>query len=217
MIDYRTGDVFTVELKRASFALVYADPPYANCRFHYARQNKSRQWGRNARADYIRTLIARMDWLRAEDGICALSMGSPELRLLHLFPSTSRVLAWVKPFAPNRPGVWPTYATEYLITWGCSVSRLEQKQAKATPKDWLLLAPAVPKAGDHENPKPDAFGDWILDVTLGPRSGAVLELFAGTYPISRAADRRGLNAVAIDFVNWLERDTPLLVVGGDAA
>src|SRR5882672_6186438 len=93
-------DVFSADLPLRHFALVYADPPYAGCRFKYARRNGSRQWGRNARADFLRELIARMDALRCETGVCALSMASPELRLLHLFPSTARVLAWVKPYAP---------------------------------------------------------------------------------------------------------------------
>ena len=181
------GDVFEVDLPRRSFRLVYADPPYANCRFKYARRNGSRQRGRNARADFTRELVARMEWLRAPDGICALSMTSNEaLKLGCMFPSNARILAWTKPFAPHRPHVYPTYAWEPVVAWGKFCGREEQRQTK-TPHDWLNLSPKVPRKGGHETPKPQAFADWLLNVTLGPRRGDVLELFAGTAPVARGA------------------------------
>ncbi len=199
------GDVFAAALPARSFDLVYADPPYANCRFKYARGNNSRQWGRDSRADFMRELIARMQSLRSPEGICALSMGAPEWRLAPLFPSKARLFFWTKPYAPHRPGVWPTYATELVVAWGGFVNREEQKRAKRTPFDWLNLSPAVPKGGgEHENPKPVEFGDWLLDLTLGPRCGKVLELFAGTSPICRAAESRGCEATGVDLTQWFD-------------
>lgn len=195
--------MFTVDLPKKSFTLVYADPPYANCRFKYARQNNSRQRGRDARADYLRELVARMESLRAPDGICALSAAVPELRLLYLFPSKARVAAWTKPYAPMRPGVWPCYAWEPVIIWGRFVNREEQRTAE-TPRDWWHHAPQRPKKDGHENPKPPAFGDWILNLTLGPRKGPVCELFAGTAPIGRAAGLRGIPSTCVDLVDWTE-------------
>lgn len=197
------GDALTLELP-GQFDLVYADPPYAGCRFKYARKNNSRQWGRDARADFLRELIARIESLRSENGVGALSMGTPELRLLHLFPTKARVFAWVKPYAPNRPGVWPTFAWEPVVAWGRFPNREEQRLS-ATPKDWLQLSPAVPKRGpgEHENPKPLAFGDWILDLTLGTRPGRVLELYAGTAPVVTQALARGLEAHGVE----LSRET----------
>lgn len=194
------GDVFDVELPARQFVLVYADPPYAGCRFKYARRNNSRQWGRNARGDFMRELIARMESLRHENGVCAISMATPELRLLNLFPSNHRVFAWTKPYAPHRPHVWPTYAWEPVVAWGKFPGRDEQKESK-TPHDWLNLSPKVPKKGGHETPKPDAFATWVVELCLGPRIGHVLELFAGTYPICKEANRRNLPAVAVD-VDW---------------
>jgi hypothetical protein len=191
------GDVFTAAVG-TGFDLVYADPPYANCRFKYARANNSRQWGRDARADFLRELIARLDGLRGPDGVAAISMATPELRLLSLFPSKARVFAWVKPYAPNRPGVWPTYAWEPVVAWGRFPNRVEQRSAKKTPKDWLHLAPAVPKKGGHENPKPDGFAEWLLDLTMGPRIGRVCELFAGSAPVCLAAIARNNEAVAVE-------------------
>lgn len=197
------ADVFEAELLPKSFALVYADPPYANCRFKYARQNNSRQWGRNARADFLRDIIARMESLRAPSGVCAISMATPELELLSLFPSKRRVMAWTKPYAPMRPGVWPCYAWEPLVCWGRFPNREEQKTGK-TPHDWLHLAPKRPKKseGAHENPKPEEFGEWVLNVTLGPRAGDVCELYAGTAPIARAASARGMAAIGVDLKDW---------------
>lgn len=192
------GDVFSVDLGRGEYDLVYADPPYANCRFKYARKNGSRQWGVSARRDFLRELIARMDYLRSENGVCALSMASPELHLLNLFPSKARVMPWVKPYAPFRPHVWPCYAWEPLVVWGKLPGRIEQLESK-TPHDWLQLSPKVPKKGGHETPKPDGFAEWVVNVTLGPRIGNVLELFAGTCPIARYADSIGLESTAVDF------------------
>lgn len=206
MIRYVQGDVFTVDLPLRSFDLVYADPPYAGCRFKYARRNGSRQWGRNARADFLRELIARMDSLRAVAGVCALSMASPELRLLHLFPSNTRVMPWVKPYAPHRPHVWPTYAWEPIVVWGKMPGRKEQLESK-TPHDWLQLAPKSPRKSNHETPKPEDFAAWVLNVTLGPRRGPVLELFAGTAILSRVAENLGMEAVAVDIDDYRELQT----------
>lgn len=197
-------DVFSAPLPPRAFGLVYADPPYAGCRFRYARGNGSRQWGRNARADFMRELVARIESLRGPDGVGAVSMGTPELALLPLFPSKRRVFAWVKPYAPNRPGVWPTFAWEPVVAWGKFPSREEQRTARQTPKDWLTLSPCVPRKGGHENPKPLGFAEWLLALTLGPRKGAVLELFAGTGPVVRAASALGLDATAVDLVPMVE-------------
>lgn len=202
-LDFVTGDVFTVALEPASFTLVYADPPYAGCRFKYARQNGSRQWGRNARQDYMRELIARVDYLRSPDGVGAISMSTPELALLHLFPSKRRVFAWTKPHAAFRPGVWPSFAWEPVVAWGRFPNREEQRLAP-TPKDWLNLAARVPKKTGHENPKPPAFADWLLTLTLGPRRGSVCELFSGTAPVARAAALLGMPSVAVDLAGeWV--------------
>lgn len=198
------GDVFTADLPAHSFALVYADPPYAGCRFKYARRNGSRQWGRNARADFLRELIARMDSLRAADGVCALSMASPELRLLHLFPSDVRTMPWVKPYAPHRPHVWPTYAWEPLVVWGKMPGRKEQLESK-TPHDWLEASPKVPRKTNHETPKPEEFAAWVINMTLGPRRGPVLELFAGTCPVARMAEFLGCVATAVDLDDYREQ------------
>jgi hypothetical protein len=202
-LQFVRADVFVADLPAHSFTLVYADPPYASCRFEYARRNRSRQWGRSARGDFTRELIARMESLRAETGVCAVSMSSPELRLLHLFPSTVRVMAWVKPYAPQRPQVWPTYAWEPLVVWGALPGRLEQRAVPRTPHDWLSVAPKVPRGSGHETPKPLAFAEWVLSVTLGPRVGPVCELFAGTAPVARLAIERGCEAVAVDVNDYL--------------
>lgn len=193
-----TGDVFAVDLPLKHYALVYADPPYAGCRAVYARRNNSRQWGLNPRADFMRELIARMDSLRRPSGVCALSMGSGELKLMHLFPSSVRVCAWVKPTASPRPGIWPTYAWEPLVIWG----ELPGKEAEGTPpNDWALFSSARERNINHETPKPLAFAPWLLKTTLGPRRGPVCELFAGSAPVSILATAWGMEADAVDLVD----------------
>jgi len=208
-ITFVPGDVFTVDLPQKSFQMVYADPPYAGCRFKYARKNNSRQWGINPRADFLRELIARMECLRAPDGVCAISTATPELRLLHLFPTDARVCAWVKNWAQFRPGVWPTFAWEPLVVWGKRPSWRDAggiagaARPGGVPFDWLLCNP-TPRRGtrNHETPKPDGFGPWVCDVALGNRTGQVCELFAGTWPIAEAAVHRGCTATAVDLVNF---------------
>jgi hypothetical protein len=210
VIDFVQGDVFDVDLPAHGFTLVYADPPYANCRYKYARRNKSRQWGISARADFWRHLVARMEALRSPEGACAVSLATPELRLMSLFPSDARVCAWVKNWAQFRPGVWPTFAWEPLIVWGerahwkrdGAVARI--KRPGGVPFDWLELNPTPRRDRKHETPKPDGFGDWVLDLTLGNRTGRVCELFAGTGPIVHAAVKRGSVATAVDFDNYIQ-------------
>jgi len=206
--EFIQGDVFAVSLPQQAFSLVYADPPYAGCRFKYARRNNSRKWGRNARQDFLRELIARCEQLRSEDGVAAISVAAPELRLLHLFPSNHRVFPWCKPFAPHRPHVWPTYAWEPVIAWGKFPGR-EEQLASRTPHDWLCLSPKVPKKGGHETPKPNEFAEWVINLTLGPRRGRVLELFAGTAPVARTAGLLGMPSVAVDLDDY-RAPAPLL-------
>lgn len=200
-VAFVAGDVFTVALPLGYFSLVYADPPYAGCRFKYARRNGSRQWGRNARSDFMRELIARMDSLRATDGVCAISMATPELRLLHLFPSNHRVFAWTKPYAPFRPHVWPCYAWEPVVAWGKFPGRAEQLASK-TPHDWFQLSPKVPRKGGHETPKPAEFARKVLDLTLGPRRGPVCDLFAGSRVLANEAAALGCDAMAVDLEHY---------------
>lgn len=199
------GDVFAVDLLSRSFALVYADPPYAGCRAKYARRNNSRQWGLNPRADFMRELVARMESLRAEDGVCALSMGSGELKLMHLFPSSVRVMAWVKEQTAPRPGIWPSFTWEPLVVWGSLPGKDEQKQGGSTPRDWVCASPNGPanRASGHETPKPYLFAQWVISVTLGPRRGPVLDLFAGSGALSIVANNLGLPTTAVDLTDWI--------------
>lgn len=199
------GDVFEVDLPRRSFALVYADPPYAGCRAKYARFNNSRQWGLSPRADFMRELIGRMDSWRTPDGVCAVSMGSGELKLLNLFPSSVRVFAWVKDTASPRPGIWPTFAWEPLVVWGKLPGKDEQRQEGSTPKDWTRVAPdgAANRDSGHENPKPYDFAHWVISVTLGPRRGPVLDLFAGSGAVSIVANQFGMDATGVDLKDWM--------------
>jgi hypothetical protein len=85
--------------------------------------------------------------------------------------------------------------------------------ASETPRDWLELAPQVPKKGGHETPKPEAFAQWVVEVTLGPRRGPVLELFAGTAPVARCAAFLGMESVAVDLEDVAGVRSDLFVTG----
>jgi hypothetical protein len=134
-------------------------------------------------------------------------MGSGELKLMHLFPSSVRVFAWVKNTAAPRPGIWPTFAWEPLVVWGKLPGKEEQRAVGKTPNDWAQFSSARSADIQHETPKPVAFAEWVISVTLGPRRGRVCELFAGTAPISRSAVPMGMEAIAVDLTDYLSRET----------
>ena len=99
------------------------------------------------------------------------------------------------------------------MVWGRFPNREEQRAAEATVKDWVSMSPKVPGKSEHETPKPEAFAQWVLDVSLGPRSGDVCELFAGTAPVARLAHKLGMDSVGVDLVDYVNGNMPVLIGG----
>lgn len=150
----------------------YADPPYiGQAKRHYGNQPDYA-----GEVDY-RALIAR---LGEYDG-WALSCSSPSLRiLLPLCPDTTRVMAWVKPFASWKPGINPTYAWEPVLVYGGRrLGRFED-----TVRDWVAASITLKRG--LVGVKPDAFCFWLFGVLGMQANDRFDDLFPGSGAVTRA-------------------------------
>lgn len=156
----------------------YADPPYLGCGALYAAHHPDALvWDDvGAHRDLIDRLVD--GW---PDG-WALSLHAPSLRvLLPLCPDDVRVCAWVKPFAPLKPGVNPGYTWEPVILRG---GRRRRDRAEPTVRDHLATPIALRRG--LPGAKPVQFCAWVLDL-LGYRPGDHLDdLFPGTGSMAEA-------------------------------
>lgn len=147
----------------------YADPPYLGQGARYDHHD-SLMW------DELKAHLDLVDQLVDEfpDG-WALSLSSPSLSLiLPHCPDTSRVAAWVKPFAAFKPNVNPAYAWEPVIFYG---GRRGDRD-RLTVRDWLSCNITLEKG--LVGAKPPPFCRWILDL-LGYEDGdELIDLFPGT-------------------------------------
>ena len=158
----------------------YADPPYpGQVARHYADQ---------AGACEVNHAILIGTLCRDYPDGWALSTSSTALRyVLDLCPEDVRVGAWVKPFASFKPNVNPGY------TWEPVIFRGGRKLGRKVPTVRDYVSCNITLKRGLSGAKPDAVCDWILSF-LGFRDGDTLDdLFPGTGPMSRAADRARQN------------------------
>jgi len=155
----------------------YADPPYIG----QAKKRYSHD-PRCAEVDHA-ALIARL-MAEYSDG-WALSLSSPSLKqILPLAPVTSRVMAWVKPFAVFKPNVNPAYAWEPVIVNGGR----KMGRGVATARDWHSANITLQKG--LCGAKPESFCHWICDV-LGAQPGDEMhDLYPGTGVMGRVWESR---------------------------
>lgn len=162
--------------------IAYADPPYpGQAKKHYEDH-----------PDYAgevdhRDLVCRL-CDEYPDG-WALSTDQGSLRwLLPLCPDGVRVMAWVKPFASIKKGVYPTYAWEPVIVCG---GRSRFGECGRMVRDWIAATPPVfTRSTDDPTPgqKPLEFCYWLFDV-LGLKPDDDLDdLFPGSRAVSEAWD-----------------------------
>ena len=159
-----------------SIRVAYADPPYPGCAHLYPEKTE---------VDHA-ALIARL-CDEFPDG-WALSTHSPGLKLvLPLCPEGTRVMAWVKPYSPSRPGVMPIYAWEPLLVRG---GRSGRANVGDHVRDWVMTNPNWGRTrGELIGKKPDDFCWWLFRV-LGLRKGdELVDIFPGSGAVGRAWDR----------------------------
>lgn len=158
----------------------YADPPYlGSAAKRYADKHE-------AAAEYDdihahRRLIEKLcdDF---NDG-WALSMTSGNLHdILPLCPRSSRIGAWVKPFASFKPGVGVAYAWEPVVFCG---GRKRPKH-EPTVRDWV--AENITLRRGFPGAKPARFVWWVLDVLGAERQDEIVDMFPGSGAVQRAID-----------------------------
>lgn len=160
--------------------LAYADPPYPGMAERYYRDHPD-FGGEVDHGELVSRLVAEYP-----DG-WALSTDSNSLRnLLPLCATDVRVMAWVKPFASWKKGVFPPYAWEPVLLRG-GRNRFGHVQS---PRDWVSATPPVFRGmgSDTKGQKPDEFCFWLFDC-FGAMEGDVLDdLFPGSSAVSKAWD-----------------------------
>lgn len=176
------ASVFDDTVPRRSTA-VYADPPYYGSEKHYRCDPVS-----------LRDLIPRMEELAP---VRALSMSQamlPAAIETVPVPPSSRVCVWAKPW--SRAHSWPIASWEPVLIWGDLPAR---QPGKRTPRDVLVCASGGENRSEFWAPKPDRFCDWVIDLIFGAKTGGtLLDLFSGSGGMSRAAMRRGIDAIGVD-------------------
>lgn len=164
----------------------FADPPYP-------QQSKRLYGGHKDYAGEVDhgDLLSR---LGGYDG-WALCTGAAMLRyVLPLCPEGTRVLSWVKPIVPYKPGVSVQYGWEPVLIYG---GRRRHRTAPMI-RDWAEVAPvkwrsAVTDAAASNSPdtpvigmKPPAFCRWVFDC-LGARADDTMDdLYPGSGGVGAA-------------------------------
>lgn len=158
----------------------YADPPYLGmCKRYDHVHGDGGCW------DEPETHRALIDSLAEYDG-WALSLSSSSLRtILPMCPDDVRVMAWVKPWASWKPGVYPAYAWEPVILRGATKRKWKHGDA-TTPRDWLSQ---VAHQKGFFGSKPEPFVRWMLDcLGVGP-DDEFTDLFRGSGAVTDAYER----------------------------
>jgi hypothetical protein len=143
-----------------SFAIV--DPPYLGL----AEKFYGELHPEAAEYDKLETHAKLIESLATYDG-WALHMTSGNLHdILPLCPKTSRVMAWVKPFASFKPGV--------------------KGDATHSVRDWIAVSSAFKKG--FRGAKPREVVCWLLDAMNAEPDDEICDLFPGSGEVSKAID-----------------------------
>jgi hypothetical protein len=151
----------------------YADPPYIG----YAKSfyGDPTYDSLDAHRDLVARLVADFP-----DG-WVMSLYSNALKIiLPLCPSDVRIGAWVKPFAPFRPGINPGYLWEPVIFRGGR----KRRRTERTVRDWVSSSSALKKG--FRGAKPEAFAFWVFALMGASPDDEFVDLFPGSGAIGRA-------------------------------
>lgn len=156
----------------------YADPPYlGRCGRYDHNHPDGRCWDE---PETHRLLVER---LSQYDG-WAMSLSAASLQIiLPMCPPTVRTLAWVKPWASWKPGVFPAYAWEPVILSPATRKRKWQHGDADTPRDWLSH---VAHQRGFFGSKPEAFTRWMLECLGVTAEDDFDDLFPGSGAVTRA-------------------------------
>lgn len=152
--------------------VAYADPPYPGVANRYPEKTE---------VDHGE-LVARL--CAVYSGGWALSTSSAALRdVLALCPPDVRVMAWVKPFAVFKRGVWVAYAWEPVIVRG---GRPRSKR-RGFVHDWVSASAAMNQRRHGVlGSKPAQFCCWLFEVLGLEPDDELHDLYPGSGAVTRA-------------------------------
>jgi hypothetical protein len=149
----------------------YADPPYPGMAGFYV--DHPDYGGEVDHAALVVDLCAYDGWV--------LHTASTTLReVLAVCPSEVRIMAWTKPFASWKKGVYPAYAWEPLILCGGR----NDFGARQTPPDFC--AEGITLKRGLTGAKPERVCHWAFDCLGATPEDTMDDLFPGSGAVGRA-------------------------------
>jgi hypothetical protein len=100
--------------------------------------------------------------------------------VLAVCPEEARVLAWVKPFASWKKGVYPAYAWEPIVMWGGR----RAFGSRQTPRDYC--AEGITLKRGLTGAKPQAVCFWLFECLGAEPHDDLDDLFPGSGAVSQA-------------------------------
>jgi len=151
----------------------YADPPYPGCAHMYKDH-----------PDYAGEVdhVALINQLESEfDGwvLHTSSVALPEIA--PLIPKTSRVMAWVKPFAAFKRNVPVAYAWEPVII---KPARKPVVSKRLVMRDWI--SESITMKRGLTGAKPEAVCHWAFEAAGACPDDDLIDMFPGTGAVSKA-------------------------------
>jgi hypothetical protein len=170
--------------------LAYADPPYVGQAKKFYEKHPDYR-GEVDQAALIQTLTKYDGW--------ALSLHVNSIReLLPLCPASTRVAAWVKPFAFFKPGVAPKYAWEPVLFVSARTDRQLRKLGLPFVPDWHAANVYGTTLRERlisnlPGTKPASFCRWVFGLLGAHPDDELDDLFIGSGAVTNAwkAYRKG--------------------------
>jgi hypothetical protein len=150
----------------------YADPPYPGMSGFY--KDHPDYAGEVDHAELVERLC------RDYDGWVLHTASSTLAEVLAVCPPEVRVLAWVKPFASWKKGVYPAYAWEPILLWGGR----RAFGSRQTPRDYC--AEGITLKRGLTGAKPQAVCLWLFDCLGAEPDDDLVDLFPGSGAVTRA-------------------------------
>ena len=156
---------------QVSMRFAYADPPYPGMSGFYKDHP---DYG--GEVDHA-ALVAS---LREYDGWVLHTASSTLREVLNVCPQGVRIMAWVKPFASWKKGVYPAYAWEPVIVSG---GRRVYGSRQTVPD---FCSESITLKRGLTGAKPERVCHWLFDVLGADPDDEMVDLFPGSGAVSRA-------------------------------
>lgn len=151
----------------------YADPPYPGMSHLYKDHP---DYG--GEVDHEKLVQRLCDEFPA--GWVLHTASSTLASVLAACPEDVRVMAWVKPFASWKKGVYPAYAWEPVIMWGGRNVYGDRQTVPDFCSEGITLKRGLTGA------KPERVCHWLFDCLGATPDDEMVDLFPGSGAVSRA-------------------------------